>query len=67
MNVKALKPEYQREMLDRVLAECVSHTQYMSEWSIEWLLFEMVNALDHLDGEDTFGTEGWKHRFGLED
>ena len=28
---------------------------------------KMINLMDELDGEDAFGTEGWKHRLGLED
>lgn len=31
------------------------------------VLQEIVNWLDSLDEEDFFGTEGWKHRFGVED
>lgn len=28
---------------------------------------EMIELLDEADREDFFGTEGWKHRLGLED
>jgi hypothetical protein len=31
------------------------------------LLTLIVDKLDDLDGEDYFGTEGWKHQFGIED
>lgn len=27
----------------------------------------IIDKLDELDEEDFFGTEGWKHFFGLED
>ena len=27
----------------------------------------IINKLDELDEEDYFGSEGWKHYFGLED
>lgn len=30
------------------------------------LLEKIVNKLDELDEEDFFGTEGWKHFFGLD-
>ena len=31
------------------------------------MLQKIVDKLDELDCEDYFGTEGWKHSFGLED
>jgi hypothetical protein len=31
------------------------------------LLRQIVDKLDELDGEDFFGSEGWKHYFGMED
>lgn len=31
------------------------------------ILSVVVQELDWLDGEDAFGTEGWKHTFGVED
>lgn len=31
------------------------------------LLKKIIKKLDELDCEDFFGTEGWKHMFGLED
>jgi hypothetical protein len=39
----------------------------MTEEQAKELLEKIVNKLDELDGEDFFGTEGWKHHFGLED
>ncbi len=30
-------------------------------------LKKIIEALDDLDGEDYFGTEGWKHFMGFED
>lgn len=31
------------------------------------LLQKIVDKLEELDEEDFFGTEGWKHTFGIED
>jgi len=31
------------------------------------LLQIIIEKLDELDGEDFFGSEGWKHFFGIED
>ena len=39
----------------------------MTEEQTKDLLIIIVNKLDELDGEDYFGSEGWKHYFGLED
>lgn len=30
-------------------------------------LSDLVNTLDIMDCDDAFGTEGWKHRFGVDD
>jgi hypothetical protein len=39
----------------------------MTEAQAKKMLQMIVDKLDELDGEDYFGTEGWKHFFGLED
>ncbi len=39
----------------------------MTEAQAKELLKKIVDKLDELDGEDFFGTEGWKHYFGMED
>lgn len=31
------------------------------------MLSQIVDKLDELDEEDHFGTEGWRHFFGIED
>ena len=35
--------------------------------AVREMLQKIVDKLDELDCEDYFGTEGWKHSFGLED
>lgn len=39
----------------------------LSESGAKELLFQIIEKLDDLDGEDFFGSEGWQHYFGLED
>ena len=37
----------------------------LTEEQAKKLLAKIVVTLDELDGEDFFGTEGWKHMFEL--
>jgi len=39
----------------------------MTEQQSKSLLEKIVKKLDELDGEDFFGTEGWKHYMDFED
>lgn len=39
----------------------------LSEEGAKEVLRELIHKLDELDEEDFFGTEGWRHRFGMED
>jgi len=39
----------------------------MTESQVRETLQEIIKELDTLDGEDFFGTEGWKHFMGFED
>jgi hypothetical protein len=39
----------------------------MTEEQAKKVLMTLIEKLDELDQEDFFGTEGWKHMFGLED
>lgn len=39
----------------------------MSEDQAKDTLQKLIAALDDLDGDDFFGTEGWKHFMGFED
>jgi len=39
----------------------------LSEDGAKDLLRELIEKLDELDEEDYFGSEGWRHRLGLED
>lgn len=33
----------------------------------KYLLANLVEVLDDLNGDDFFGTEGWQHAFGMEE
>jgi len=35
--------------------------------AVKEYLKQIVEHLDELDGDDTFGTEGWRYSFGFED
>ena len=39
----------------------------LKDSAVRELLQKIVDKLDELDGEDYFGTEGWKHFFDIED
>ena len=39
----------------------------LSEDGAKELLNEIISKLDDLDGDDFFGTEGWRHYLGIED
>lgn len=43
------------------------HIDKLSEQGAKDLLKQIIAKLDELDEEDCFGTEGWRHTFGLED
>lgn len=39
----------------------------MTEKAAKELLQKIMDKLDELDDEDFFGSEGWKHFFGVEE
>ena len=39
----------------------------MTEQAAKDLLKKLIEKLNDLDGEDFFGSEGWKHYLGFED
>lgn len=45
----------------------VREVDLMSEEGAKEYLRELIEKLDELDEVDYFGTEGWRHRFDLED
>jgi hypothetical protein len=65
MNTRDLKPKAQRAWLKTILTELNNYN--LSDEQVEELLVALADELDQQDGEDGFGTEGWKHTFGLED
>ncbi len=38
----------------------------LSEEGAKEMLRTLMEQLDELDEDDFFGTEGWRHRFGME-
>ena len=47
------------------MAEVPCKIEDMTEEAAKELLKKIVTKLDELDGDDFFGTEGWKHYIGL--
>lgn len=45
----------------------IKHVDKLSEQGAKEILKQIIAKLDDLDQEDYFGTEGWRHTFGLED
>lgn len=43
------------------------YVEKLSEKGAKELLLQLIEKLDELDLEDFFGSEGWRHYFGLED
>jgi hypothetical protein len=44
----------------------VGHVDKLSEEGAKELLKQIIEQLDELDEDDFFGTEGWRHFFGIE-
>lgn len=63
MNIHRLNEEAQKQLFDTI-------TTKISESGpddISHFLEILVDELDSIDQDDAFGTEGWKHHFGVED
>jgi hypothetical protein len=66
MNVDFLNDKAVETIFRKLLTELLAD-EYIDIDSQRDLLEVLVNALDDGDQMDCFGTEGWKHRYGLED
>jgi hypothetical protein len=53
--------------LNKLLAQLLNGIIDMDDQTQRDLLEAITIALDDLDGDDAFGTEGWEHRYGFED
>lgn len=45
----------------------IREIELLSEEGAKQVLAQIIEQLDLLDEQDYFGTEGWRHSFGLED
>lgn len=45
----------------------VREVDLLSEEGAKEILVKIIEQLDELDDEDYFGTEGWRHRFNIEE
>jgi DNA replication initiation complex subunit (GINS family) len=66
LNVDNLTEIAQREHLRTILENLIEEEPGLIESDVSFLLESFVDILDSMDDEDAFGTEGWKHRFGIE-
>lgn len=69
MNISNLKIGAQKDLLETILKKLSDDLkdEEIPDYALESLLQTLVDQLDVLDEEDSFGTEGWKHNFGVED
>ena len=45
----------------------IREVDMLSEEGAKDYLRDLIEKLDELDNEDFFGTEGWRHYFGLDE
>ena len=51
----------------KVLAGLLKQTDNLDSDQKIFILHSLLEQLEEADGDDMFGTEGWKHYFGLFD
>lgn len=61
-----LAPDEVDRQLGVIFENLEEHIEEKSEDS-SFIYDKIVDLLDELDEEDFFGTEGWRHNFGLGD
>lgn len=61
-----LKSQAQREMLEDIAIGITEFAKNRDDQCVELLLCEIDMLFNNLDQDDFFGTEGWKHNFGIE-
>ena len=70
MNLYDLKPNKGKEVLVKILEELLNDVVNNfddDEDGYSLLGNDLMEMLDIFGQDDFFGTEGWQHRFGLED
>ena len=69
MNVTRMNREGQIDLLKKIVdgLDQAIDDDCLDDDQLEDLLITLVNTLDEYDSDDTFGTEGWKHNFSVED
>lgn len=66
IDITKLTEEAQREFLQVILENLTREEPDLLKEDVEFLLETIVDALNVMDDDDGFGTEGWRHRFGIE-
>ena len=67
MRVEDLNSAAINSALGKLLAALLADLDNIDEQSQQDILEAISMTLDDLDCDDTFGTEGWEHRYGFED
>lgn len=58
---------YTDEGLDELIDDIARGLKKEDRYTKLDVLTDLVTTLDLLSEDDVFGTEGWEHRFGVED
>lgn len=64
MAINDLKYDAQEEVLQDIMTKLISLEP--GYYPVTNLLAAIIDQLDEMDGDDVFGTEGWRHLFGYE-
>lgn len=67
-DVEDLKDEAVERLLQNIMSEFIGYISNgnSTDDANRYMLETLISGLDDLDNEDEFGTEGWRHTFGIE-
>lgn len=66
MEIEDLAPKAQVKLLKKITDGLLEFAKNNPD-SLALVLEDFIMWLDDMDGNDAWGTEGWKHTFGIED
>ena len=67
MNLKRLTQQAKLEVVKKILKGIEGHLDNNPDFVDSDFIELLVELVDDASADDTFGTEGWKHNFGIED
>lgn len=65
MEIDDLTREAKEKVASKILAGLEQWSKDADEDALDSVLYYLIHFLDVEDEEDTFGTEGWEHRFNI--